>query len=109
LGHLQLYLHASFLAWFTYILGFRVEIDGKVMYRRWGWHTFELPAGPHRVRCWWRWMLIPWAREEITIIVAEDQVTRVAYEAGQFWGEIRLVNPPLAEVPEARLLPAKNR
>lgn len=60
-----------------------IEVDGEPRVGRWGVNTVVVPAGPHTLKMYHRWLLFKEAyASSTTVDVAEGQTVRLEWHTG---------------------------
>jgi hypothetical protein len=71
------------LSFFLYACTPRIVIDGAVVLRPWGTHSFELTPGMHRIQIYFFYLFLPQCGfAQTTVVVQPNCVHRLKYEMG---------------------------
>jgi hypothetical protein len=85
------------LAFFLYACTPRIVIDGVVMLRPWGTHSFQLTPGMHHVQIYFHYLFMTQCGfAQTAVVVQPNCVHRLTYEKGIFMfspGKIRELPP----------------
>ena len=78
MGELRIHTSFLFLMWVLFFVSTRIEVNGQVINRPWGWSSFPLPAGTHQVRIAFNYMFGPMggAMRNINIYPGHTSVLR---------------------------------
>ena len=81
MGELRIHTSFFFLMWVLFFVSTRIEINGHVINKPWGWSSFPLPAGQHQVRIAFNYIFGPVGGAMRTVSVYAGHTTVLRYSA----------------------------
>lgn len=68
------------MAFFLFFCKPRIEIDGNVNEKPWGTHFFPLNPGPHTIKIYFKYIMMPQCgANSIDIVINKNQISHVQY------------------------------